>query len=52
MSEQRRYSFEFFPTKTDAGHEKLLGVARELAAYRPDFFSCTTAPAAQPATAH
>ena len=41
MSEQRRYSFEFFPTKTDAGHEKLLGVARELAAYRPDFFSCT-----------
>lgn len=41
MSEQRRYSFEFFPTKTDAGHEKLLGVARELATYRPDFFSCT-----------
>ena len=34
-------SFEFFPTKTDAGHEKLLNTARELAAYNPDFFSCT-----------
>ena len=34
-------SFEFFPTKTDAGHEKLLNTARELAGYNPDFFSCT-----------
>ncbi|XXF09097.1 methylenetetrahydrofolate reductase [NAD(P)H] [Pseudomonas sp. D1-3] len=34
-------SFEFFPTKTDAGHEKLLNTARELAGYSPDFFSCT-----------
>ncbi len=34
-------SFEFFPTKTDAGHEKLLNVARQLAGYHPDFFSCT-----------
>lgn len=34
-------SFEFFPTKTDAGHEKLLNVARQLAGYQPDFFSCT-----------
>lgn len=41
MSQQRRYSFEFFPTKTDAGHEKLMAVARELAGYNPDFFSCT-----------
>jgi len=41
MSQQRRYSFEFFPTKTEAGHEKLMGVARQLAAYNPDFFSCT-----------
>jgi hypothetical protein len=24
MSQDRRYSFEFFPTKTDAGHEKLM----------------------------
>ncbi|MCQ9425319.1 methylenetetrahydrofolate reductase [NAD(P)H] [Pseudomonas sp. LJDD11] len=41
MSQERRYSFEFFPTKTDAGHEKLLNVAHQLAAYNPDFFSCT-----------
>ena len=41
MSQQRRYSFEFFPTKTDAGHDKLMAVARELAGYNPDFFSCT-----------
>ena len=41
MSQQRRYSFEFFPTKTDAGHEKLMTVARQLASYKPDFFSCT-----------
>jgi methylenetetrahydrofolate reductase (NADPH) len=41
MSEDRPLSFEFFPTKTDAGHEKLMGVARQLAAYTPDFFSCT-----------
>lgn len=34
-------SFEFFPTKTEAGHEKLLATARRLAEYRPDFFSCT-----------
>ncbi|MGG2395395.1 methylenetetrahydrofolate reductase [NAD(P)H] [Pseudomonas sp. SH1-B] len=34
-------SFEFFPTKTEAGQEKLLTVARELAAHSPDFFSCT-----------
>ena len=41
MSQERRYSFEFFPTKTEAGHEKLLNVARQLAGYKPDFFSCT-----------
>jgi methylenetetrahydrofolate reductase (NADPH) len=41
MSQDRRYSFEFFPTKTDAGQEKLLATARQLAAYNPDFFSCT-----------
>ncbi|KAF1071197.1 MAG: 5,10-methylenetetrahydrofolate reductase [Pseudomonas citronellolis] len=37
----RRFSFEFFPTKTEAGHEKLLNTARQLASYKPDFFSCT-----------
>ncbi|MDH0747318.1 methylenetetrahydrofolate reductase [NAD(P)H] [Pseudomonas sp. GD03842] len=41
MSQDRRYSFEFFPTKTDAGHEKLMATARTLASYNPDFFSCT-----------
>ncbi|WP_407314679.1 methylenetetrahydrofolate reductase [NAD(P)H] [Pseudomonas sp. nanlin1] len=41
MSQTRPVSFEFFPTKTDAGHEKLLNVARQLAGYGPDFFSCT-----------
>ncbi|CAN7414994.1 methylenetetrahydrofolate reductase [NAD(P)H] [Pseudomonas sp. LjRoot71] len=41
MSQERRYSFEFFPTKTEAGHEKLMSVARQLATYKPDFFSCT-----------
>jgi methylenetetrahydrofolate reductase (NADPH) len=41
MPQERRYSFEFFPTKTDAGHEKLMTVARQLAGYNPDFFSCT-----------
>lgn len=37
----RRFSFEFFPAKTEAGHEKLLATARQLAAKKPDFFSCT-----------
>lgn len=41
MSQERRYSFEFFPAKTEAGHEKLLNTARQLATYKPDFFSCT-----------
>ena len=40
MSKQR-FSFEFFPTKTEAGHEKLLITAKELASYNPEFFSCT-----------
>ncbi|BAU72009.1 methylenetetrahydrofolate reductase [NAD(P)H] [Metapseudomonas furukawaii] len=41
MSQDRRYSFEFFPAKTEAGHEKLLATARNLASCKPDFFSCT-----------
>jgi len=36
-----RHSFEFFPPKTDAGHAKLLDVARELATSSPAFFSVT-----------
>ncbi|WP_122666949.1 methylenetetrahydrofolate reductase [NAD(P)H] [Pseudomonas viridiflava] len=41
MSQDRSFSFEFFPTKTEAGHEKLLNVARQIAGYNPAFFSCT-----------
>lgn len=34
-------SFEFFPTQTEQGTEKLLAVRDELAKYNPDFFSVT-----------
>lgn len=34
-------SFEFFPPKTDAGAEKLRDVYKQLAQYKPDFFSVT-----------
>tara|TARA_R110001592_G_scaffold42588_10_gene138257 strand:+ start:18779 stop:19624 length:846 start_codon:yes stop_codon:yes gene_type:complete len=34
-------SFEFFPTKTDAGHEKLIAAAHVLAGQNPEFFSVT-----------
>jgi methylenetetrahydrofolate reductase (NADPH) len=36
-----RFSFEFFPTKTPQGEEKLREVHRQLAALHPDFFSVT-----------
>jgi methylenetetrahydrofolate reductase (NADPH) len=36
-----RYSFEFFPPKTEAGMEKLQTVRDELARRKPDFFSVT-----------
>lgn len=36
-----RLSFEFFPPKTDKGHEKLIHVRNELAKFSPDFFSMT-----------
>jgi len=38
---QPRFSFEFFPPKTDVGREKLKGVRRELNALKPAFFSMT-----------
>ena len=41
MSNPPHISFEFFPTKTDAGHAKLLNTAAKLATYNPEFFSCT-----------
>lgn len=36
-----RFSFEFFPPRTEVGVEKLRDVHRELAALNPDFFSVT-----------
>ncbi len=44
-------SFEFFPTKTEAGHEKLIATARLLAEHDPDSSPAPTVPAARPATA-
>lgn len=38
---KRRFSFEFFPPKTDQGKEKLQGVRDRLAEVGPDFFSVT-----------
>jgi len=38
---KRRFSFEFFPPKTDKGWEKLQGVRNTLAEVDPDFFSVT-----------
>jgi methylenetetrahydrofolate reductase (NADPH) len=38
---KRRFSFEFFPPKTDVGAEKLQVVRDELARRKPDFFSVT-----------
>lgn len=37
----KRFSFEFFPPKTDKGQEKLKTVRAELNALNPDFFSVT-----------
>lgn len=37
----KRFSFEFFPPKTDAGREKLIQTRRELADLDPAFFSVT-----------
>jgi len=36
-----RYSFEFFPAKTESGHANVLQAAQQLTAYQPEFFSCT-----------
>ena len=41
MSDNRRFSFEFFPPKTDVGREKLETVRKELNQLGPDFFSVT-----------
>ena len=36
-----RYSFEFFPPKTESGREKLVATRNELNSLAPDFFSVT-----------
>lgn len=41
MSDKKRFSFEFFPPKTDIGREKLITVRNELNKLGPDFFSVT-----------
>ncbi|PCK02959.1 MAG: methylenetetrahydrofolate reductase [NAD(P)H] [Alteromonadaceae bacterium] len=41
VSTSRRLSFEFFPPKTEAGHEKLKDVRAQLQTLSPDFFSVT-----------
>lgn len=38
---EARFSFEFFPPRTDVGTEKLRDVHKELADLKPDFFSVT-----------
>lgn len=38
---KRRFSFEFFPPKTDQGRDKLQTVRNRLAEVHPDFFSVT-----------
>ena len=41
MSANKRFSFEFFPPKTDAGRTRLQTVRAELNRLKPDFFSLT-----------
>jgi len=41
MNKVNQFSFEFFPAKTDAGHEKLQNVHKELSKLNLDFFSVT-----------
>jgi methylenetetrahydrofolate reductase (NADPH) len=41
ISADSRFSFEFFPPRTDVGVQKLQVVHRELAELQPDFFSVT-----------
>lgn len=41
MTNKKRFSFEFFPPKTDIGKEKLVTVRTELNKLGPEFFSVT-----------
>ena len=37
----KNLSFEFYPPKTDLGKEKLISVTKELALFKPEYFSVT-----------
>jgi methylenetetrahydrofolate reductase (NADPH) len=41
MSQARSFSFEFFPTKTPEGADKLRATRQQLAQFKPEFFSVT-----------
>ncbi len=41
QNQERTFSFELFPPKTETGYQQLLITIKELAALKPDFFSCT-----------
>ena len=41
MDSAKRFSFEFFPPRTEEGKNKLVGVRQELAKLNPAFFSVT-----------
>tara|TARA_R110002167_G_scaffold6277_5_gene28925 strand:- start:759 stop:1622 length:864 start_codon:yes stop_codon:yes gene_type:complete len=41
QGDQARFSFEFFPPKTEVGEQKLAEVHSQLALLKPDFFSVT-----------
>ena len=41
MSPNKQLSFEFFPTRTDEGREKLAITRKQLRQFNPEFFSCT-----------
>lgn len=41
MNDSKKFSFEFFPPKTDVGREKLKTVRKELNQLGPEFFSVT-----------
>ena len=40
-SQERTFSFELFPPKTENGYQQLLKTIDDLAALKPDFISCT-----------
>lgn len=41
MTSKPTISFEFFPTKTEEGRQKLANVRQQLKQFSPEFFSCT-----------